>query len=110
MINLRGPLGRNRIRTERRRAVVNLYLRLVPQRADHLVAAGDDFLAVFEAVEHFYFGCTRNSSLHDPKLGFAITYNKNTLQFFLSSLLRCWIHGRRLAPLVFLELTLLAYG
>src|SRR5438270_1141733 len=110
MINLREPLTRNRIRSERRCAVVHLYLGLVPQRADHLVAAGDDFLAVFDAAEHFYFGCTRNSSLHDTKFGFTISHNKNTLQFFLRSLLCCWIHGGPLAALVLLELTLLAYS
>ena len=46
--------------TDGGRLVIHLYLRLVPDRANHLVAAGHDLVAFFETAEHFDIGGAGN--------------------------------------------------
>src|SRR5208337_602909 len=66
-----------------RRLVVHLHLGRVAQRADDLVAAGDDFVALMQPVEHFDVGGARDAGLHFTKLGGVLPHDEHALQLFL---------------------------
>src|SRR5712671_3485898 len=61
-----------RCRLVDRRCVVHLHYGAVLDGADHLVASGDDLIAIRNAVQDFDVGGAGDAGLHFPELGFVV--------------------------------------
>src|SRR5205085_2345444 len=70
-----------------RRFVVDLNLSLVLERADHLVSAGDDLIALVEAAQHLDIGCAGDAGLHLVENRLAARNHEDALNLFLAGLL-----------------------
>ena len=66
----------------RRQLVIHFHLRIVPNRPDDLIAAGNDLVAGFEPAHHFDIGSAGDACFHFAELGLFAIHNKDALNFF----------------------------
>src|SRR5215475_9718218 len=67
----------------RRRTIVDLDARRIAKSADHFVAAGDDLIALLNAVQYFDIRGARDTRLNFAKLRAAICDHEHALDFFV---------------------------
>src|SRR3954451_20736397 len=70
-----------------RTLIIYFYLRFILDGPDHLVAAGDDLVAVLQSVQHFDIGGAGDSRLHLAEVRLLAGDHEDALHFFLASLL-----------------------
>src|SRR5438552_1935448 len=69
-----------RLGRDYRSLIIHFYLRIVQDRADHLVSTGDDLVALIEASQHFDVGGTGNPRFHLLEDRFPSRHHKNALK------------------------------
>src|SRR5579862_1536202 len=74
--------------------IIHLHLRLIANRADHLVTAGDDLVAIPQAAGHFDIGGAGDTGLDFSEYGLAARNDEYSLELFLERLLSCRIGAR----------------